>query len=565
MNRMTSGPCLSAVFVDYDNIYLSLKRKNEDAARRFAKDTLSWLKQIETGALITPTNQGAETLERRIVLSRCYGNPVPRRNNRDNGTDMQSFPFVRHHFLRSGFEVIDCPPLTAQLKNSSDIRMVMDIRDLLEHDTRFDEFIILSGDADFTPMLHRLRSHARSTVIFANDYTAAPYTAICDGEIREIDLINLLMDDVHSEPQKVEVVEELSAFETNKKHEQVSSEISDEVITAIRESGKPVPIAYLADRAQRALGHEKTAGTNWAGFGTFRTFLVETLPKEFCLTDSPPYYAFDPSRHALPQSTASQPEALEAPKLPAEPPALPKQSVPAAPSVPPQQSSQLTTHDLQDSIARIHEACKVPPLAPPDYQLLFELMAQELNENGLRGGQTITNTVSRSIQNGMKIKREDVQFVLDVVSEADPWFEQGASKILFASRFRNYVVFRCREAGVKLSMDELDLIDAWFVGAPTSTGQPNVDTHPAGNSSEAMLGMEGNQDTSALATSVEQEHQRWWGLPREQHMEQQAATQPAEVARIAPPHLEPMERAQPQLDDNDYNQLPRIVRSRMRG
>ena len=44
---------------------------------------------------------------------------------------MSSFPFVRHHFLRAGFEVIDCPPLTAQLKNSADIRMVMDVRDIL--------------------------------------------------------------------------------------------------------------------------------------------------------------------------------------------------------------------------------------------------------------------------------------------------------------------------------------------------------------------------------------------------------------------------------------------------
>ena len=62
---------------------------------------------------------------------------------------------MRHHFLRAGFEVIDCPPLTAQLKNSSDIRMVMDVRDYLTHDTYFDEFIILSG---------RRRFHARRCI-----------------------------------------------------------------------------------------------------------------------------------------------------------------------------------------------------------------------------------------------------------------------------------------------------------------------------------------------------------------------------------------------------------------
>jgi hypothetical protein len=174
MRREAGGPCLSAVFVDYDNIYLSLKRKSEEAAKRFAKDASVWLRAIETGRLITATNAPFGDGGRRIVMNRCYGNPVPRRNAHDNSTDMNSFPFVRHHFLRAGFEVVDCPPLTAQLKNSSDIRMVMDVRDYLTHDTYFDEFIILSGDADFTPVLHRLRAHARRTVIFANDFTPRP-------------------------------------------------------------------------------------------------------------------------------------------------------------------------------------------------------------------------------------------------------------------------------------------------------------------------------------------------------------------------------------------------------
>jgi uncharacterized LabA/DUF88 family protein len=52
--------------------------------------------------------------------------------------------------------VIDCPPLTSQNKNGADIRMVMDILDALNHQTRFNEFILLSSDADFTPLLTRL-------------------------------------------------------------------------------------------------------------------------------------------------------------------------------------------------------------------------------------------------------------------------------------------------------------------------------------------------------------------------------------------------------------------------
>lgn len=75
MKRESSGQILSAVFVDYDNIYLSLKRKNEEAAKRFAKDAHLWLAEIESGRLIAPTNKLPSNVQRRIVLNRCYGNP----------------------------------------------------------------------------------------------------------------------------------------------------------------------------------------------------------------------------------------------------------------------------------------------------------------------------------------------------------------------------------------------------------------------------------------------------------------------------------------------------------
>lgn len=481
MTSKVNGSCLSAVFVDYDNIYMSLKRKSEEAAQRFAKDTLSWYKQIEAGSIITPTNGFINNMERRLVMSRCYGNPVPRRNGRDNSTDMNSFPFVRHHYLRAGFEIIDCPPLTAQLKNSSDIRMVMDIRDFLDHDTYFDEFIIMSGDADFTPVLHRLRSHARRTIIFANDYTATPYTAICDGEIREADLISFLMEGAVPDATEAPIaIEQQNNFDEAK---QAREDIMNEVLNVIEISDKPVPIAFLADRAQRNLGHDKTIGTNWAGFGAFRSFLLENLPESITLTDTPPYYAYDASRHALPTASQAEPQQLAAPmhleaaSQDTQHTANATSNVPT-PSI--RNASQLqhansvshTTEGLQKSIARIHEASQIPPLAPPDYRTLFRVMAQELSEKGLNGGQTITGIILRSSQFGLDLNRDDVQFVLDVVSEADPWFEQGVSPDLFSGRVRNYVVAKCRQNGVQLSSDELELIEAWFIGVPMTETSP---------------------------------------------------------------------------------------------
>ena len=307
MKREAGGPCLSAVFVDYDNIYLSLKRKSEEAAKRFAKDASAWLHEIESGRLITATNAQFGGNDRRLVMNRCYGNPVPRRNTHDNSTDMNSFPFVRHHFLRAGFEVVDCPPLTAQLKNSSDIRMVMDVRDYLTHDTYFDEFIILSGDADFTPVLHRLRAHARRTVIFANDFTAAPYTAISDGEVRESDLIQLILNG--QLPGSAENGGSLTpgVMTPSLRADDARREILGEVVAGVRASNTPVPLEALADRAVRALGHEKTIATGWAGAGSFRELLRQSLPNDIRLTDDPPYLAMDTKRHSL---DAMRPAAL---------------------------------------------------------------------------------------------------------------------------------------------------------------------------------------------------------------------------------------------------------------
>ena len=72
---------------------------------------------------------------------------------------------------------------------------------------------------------------------------------------------------------------------------------------------------------------------------------------------------------------------------------------------------------MQQSIARIQEACQAPALAPHEYRLLFELMAEEINENDLIGAQTLANITHRAHERGLEVRRDDVRFILEVVSE----------------------------------------------------------------------------------------------------------------------------------------------------
>jgi NYN domain len=584
MKRTAGGACLSAVFVDYDNIYLSLKRKSEEAAKRFARDAHTWLREIESGRLITGTHDSFSETRRRIVMNRCYGNPVPRRNAHDNSTDMNSFPFVRHHFLRAGFEVVDCPPLTAQLKNSSDIRMVMDVRDYLTHETYFDEFIILSGDADFTPVLHRLRAHARRTVIYANDHTAAPYTAISDGEVRESDLIALILN---GEVPADDDADALSGPATPAgKIEAVRRAIVAEIVADVRASPAPMLLEALADRTVRMLGHEKTIATGWAGAGSFRELLRQGLPPDISMSEEPPYVVLDLKRHGQAVTAAkarepgrelAAPPAQAAPRFAAPAPAadaaalLATGSAPAAPQqrqASPQAAAPApapASAAVQQSITRIQEACQAPAMPPHEYRLLFELMADEINENDLIGAQTLANITHRAQERGLEVRRDDVRFILEVVSESDPWFEQGASANLFAGRFRNFVVARCRGQGLNLSADELDLVDAWFAGGnmpPAPQPQAAQATRSAasrpaaGSAAAAPPGRAGappvSLPTPAPAPAAAAAGARWWSSETgSAEAANKEATAPAQPAANA--------------EETSSDEFPRFVRNRLRG
>jgi len=247
------APFKSALFVDFDNIYIGLSKSDPQAAERFASDPARWLTWLEKG-LPSPFGGNGSPRPRSVLIRRCYPNP-------DAG-----FRRFRSYFTSAAFSVIDCPSLTRTGKNSSDIYMVMDILDTLNHKTFFDEFIIFSGDSDFMPVLLRLRAHNRRTTTLAVDFMPPAYKAACDLVISEEEFIEEALGVSHDGTY-------IASHGRGNVSEQLLNNMAARVYQATCDGGE-VAGADLPDILKDF--REFRDSTNWLGFGTSQR-LAEAL------------------------------------------------------------------------------------------------------------------------------------------------------------------------------------------------------------------------------------------------------------------------------------------------
>jgi hypothetical protein len=88
----------------------------------------------------------------------------------------------RWAFQAAGFEVVDCPRLT-RMKNAADLASPSTPWTRWPPRTRYDEFTLLSSDADFVPLLLRLRAADRRTRLVAHPELGAIVRAAADEVI----------------------------------------------------------------------------------------------------------------------------------------------------------------------------------------------------------------------------------------------------------------------------------------------------------------------------------------------------------------------------------------------
>ncbi len=118
-----------AIFCDYENVAIGA---NDSGLAPFDV-TLVLERLLERG---------------NIVVKRAYADWGRLRND-------------RRQLHAAGFELVEIPHISLTGKNSADIRMVVDALDLCYTKDHIDEFALVSGDSDFSPLAYKLRENAK--------------------------------------------------------------------------------------------------------------------------------------------------------------------------------------------------------------------------------------------------------------------------------------------------------------------------------------------------------------------------------------------------------------------
>jgi NYN domain-containing protein len=539
-----SNPSLThvrtALFVDFDNIYLGLQREDPVAAEQFATDPTRWLLWLQDRL---PHPSEGDGRRRKILFRRCYLNP-------------SQFGRFRPYFTRSAIEVVDCPPLTSGGKTSADIHMVMDILDTLSHPTRFDEFILLSGDADFTPVLLRLSKHDRRSAILAIGPASVAYKAACDLLIDQDTFLEEAIGATPSTTTRAAGHQPSS----NSAMSELLLKIADKVYERASTSGELVATELPPIFREFS---EFTSSNNWLGFNSLRnmTTAVVSMRRDLTMIDGDPWrvgllaegeepeggtpeVSHEPGRtvpsprfltvadrHRLIEEILGHVRSVVESSDAAVPMARAAQMVisrfgeqvlatrwagagtfrdllegrenpgfaisalkpgyiydPARHQLPIDGRPEELVGDPQlNALAyRVHQLTDTPYLTRGDYARVFRLTSEEVNEHGYFLTRTSKSVRDRCIEEGSPIARASVNFILRGITFGGHRFGQNGSEepLELASCFFRNVVSLCDSAGIELNAEERETLADWILGELRA--EEGITAEPAGDEPAAV-------------------------------------------------------------------------------
>jgi hypothetical protein len=438
-----------------------------------------------------------------VLIRQCYLNP-------------RSFHQFRPYFTRSAFSVIDCPPLTLQGKTSSDIHMVMDILATLQHRTQFDEFIILSGDADFTPVLFQLRANDYRTTVVSIGPAAEAYKAACDRVFTEDtfieDALGIAWEQPTRELARSEVEPGVLDAMAQRVYEEASA--SDEVLaTELPAIYKEFPDFkrsknWLGFSSLRALTQELThrqhdlrlveddpwrvavrATPTGEVEHDLRTKIVERVGEIVADSDEP--VAMGKAAHLVTTDLGPQViksgwagtgsfknlllsvedrgfEILLAPNTPGylyDPERHERPSVDwvgdELRDLPP---------DLVTFIGRVSQVTGTPALSPRQYRVVFEAIADDVRGHSYNIIRTSKAVRDLCIERGESISRKNVSFILRGITYTGHRFGEEDNAFTLGRIFRRNVLALISDAQLELTEDESAMLDKWILGGFAEDG-----------------------------------------------------------------------------------------------
>lgn len=426
-----------ALFVDFDNVYIGLRRLDPAAAEAFATDPGHWLAELETGS----DSQGE--FSRRFLIRACYLNP-------------SVFSVYRPNFTRAGFQVVDCPSLTQQGKSSADINLVLDAVDALAAPTRYEEFVIVSADADFTPLALRCRAADRMVTIITASPAASAYRAVADNVITADALAELvttttsLSEEPATSPEPAPAEARTPATDergsargaaapsraattatatppaptTGTPHPSPAARRA--VLHRVRTADRPVPLGAVAQAAQQADPALPSSG--WGGAGSFAAWLGRVLP-ELGMTSRPPGYVWDPQRFDeadLPGVVADT-----------DPSALTRQVI---------------------------AVTDTPGLPASGYRTLLECLAADIAAHRFERAETSRRVRDACQKAGAQVGRATVNTVISGILYTGLELTTPHPASTLAQAWADNVIGLCRGARIDLSKGDVAAIRSWVGG-----------------------------------------------------------------------------------------------------
>ena len=432
----------SALFVDFDNVYSGLRKLDPAIADRFARQPLEWVNWV-IGELELPDHAPAGA-RRRLLVRRCYLNP-------------QAYQRFRPSFNLAGFEIIDCPALTSEGKTSTDIHMVLDIIDLLQHEARYDEFIVFSADADFTPVLRKLRRWDRRTTVLAIGFPSAAYRASADLLIDPDEFVRNALGfrdedeapataadnaDVDG-PSAVASARAAQVMPDAPPIDPIDSAALDravaEVVATMRaevaRATAPVPCSRLASLITT---RHPALAADWNGKGSFRKFVdsLELAPLCFDWSNSGGF-VFDPARAGTGmQDGSATPDWGE-------------------------------DQDILPLAMQIHEVSGVPLLGPVEYRALFSIIEDDAGRHPFDLKETGKRVRDRLREAGHGGSRLDVNWILRGLLMCGHAFGEGQDRAAtLATKTANNVRSLCLREQMILDRAAETAIARWFGTSP---------------------------------------------------------------------------------------------------